>query len=167
MSVCLAVKGCETIHFTLDGKVVFVYAPATKDEWLIALWQLGYGFFIDFAEDLAVVDTGEIIVEYLLALIIPVIADDIFLYEVGLEVSREFPCVNEVLPRLLQILGDILCRLENVGVAVYRSKVVPSETFQEMAVLISRLHSVCRRVVVFDLVDRPHHLWDIEYPVKV
>ena len=62
--------------------------PSRKTNWLVALRQLGYGFFVDFAEDFAVVDTGEIVIKYFLALIVPVIADDIFLYEVGLKVSR-------------------------------------------------------------------------------
>lgn len=148
--VCLSTEPSETktdnmllfrYPFTLPSRVVKQYTlPLTersflftlsspKDEWLIALRQFCYGFFVDFAEDLTVIDTGEIIVEYLLALIIPVIADNIFLYEVGLEVSRKFPRIHEFLPRFFQILGDILRRLENVGVAVYRSKVVPSEAF--------------------------------------
>ena len=56
----LYVKGCVTMHFTLDEQAVFVYAPDTKDD-LITLRQLFYDFLTYFAKYFAFVHTGEVV----------------------------------------------------------------------------------------------------------
>lgn len=82
----LFVKGCETMHFTLDGQAVFVYAPDTKDD-LITLRQLVYDFFAYFAKHFAFVHTGKVVKEKNFAVVYSVRTSYVFVQYVRMEIS--------------------------------------------------------------------------------
>lgn len=160
------------MHLALDEKDGFVYTfPERKTMFqadrLIAFIHLFYRFFADFADDFAVFDTREFIVQKQFRIVRPERANHVFVDDIGKKKRRQFSAVHEFFARFFHIFGDIFRYRRNFVFRLYRLEVVTPEAFQKMRVLIRNLRFMRFRAVIFRFDNFADKFRDIKDSVKM
>ena len=142
------------MHLALDEKGGFVYTfPERKTMFqayrLIAFFHFFYRFFADFADNFAVFDTREFIIQKQFRIVRPERTNNVFIDDIGKKKRRQFSAVHEFFARFLHIFGDIIRYRWYFVLRLYRLKIVSSEAFQKVRVLIRDLRFMRFRTVIF------------------
>ena len=126
-------------------------------------------FRADLTHNFTVPDTWKIIRKNGFPVVYPVRTQNIFVQNVRFKAGRQFPAVHEFFTRLLYVLHQIPERMPHLIRRAERLKIIASVPFEEVGVLMRRLHTAVFGVIVPRFDDLSDHASgrDIEDTVEM